>query len=342
MEGPEKLPEKLPGPDRIVGTDEFSEERVQLLFTEIIRNQKIELFEREKTLEERKIFYAIIEKIPDFVKEYGAERIKFLLEDQFHILDGSKQDFEQVQQFLEDGIGGTYSLDGRIDVLSENGEYLQIAHRLVHELMHANSFDSFTIKGHSSERGNASDIPLTRTVDGHEEKLSLARRRFGLEVFEKGERKLFKYLNEAVTEELTRRFCERYFPDINYINEEFEKYRFGNQYVRESNNVTVNGTMEEIQKPSSLYSYSKERFILGEFIQELYQNNGDSFESPEEIFKIFSRAMFTGKLLELARLIEKRGGKGSFRKMGEVDPDLVLQTIFDFYKKNGLNLKEEL
>lgn len=262
MEGPEKLPEKLPGPDRIVGMDEIDEEKLKLLLTKSMMEQEFESFEREKTLEEREIFYAIIEKIPNFIKEYGAERTKFFLANQLHILDESKQNSEQVQRFLEKGIGGTYSSSGRIDILSTDGEYLKTAHTLVHELIHANSFDSSTVKILPQDV----DAPLTRTIGGRIEKISLKHRRFGLEVFEKGENKLFTYLNEAITEELTRRFCERYFNDIPHVDTEFAKYSFENKAepieVPAQNNLTLDG-LNETSNKRQLFTYIKERTFLG-------------------------------------------------------------------------------
>ena len=49
----------------------------------------------------------------------------------------------------------------------------------------------------------------------------------------------------------------------------------------------------------------------------LYEENKDKFDSYEDLFKLFSAAMFKGDLLPIARLIEDTFGKGTFRKIGE-------------------------
>jgi len=51
-------------------------------------------------------------------------------------------------------------------------------------------------------------------------------------------------------------------------------------------------------------------------ISEIYQRNKGEFGSEEEIFKTFAKAVLTGRLMELARLIDNTYGKGSFRKLG--------------------------
>ena len=65
------------------------------------------------------------------------------------------------------------------------------------------------------------------------------------------------------------------------------------------------------------YSYFKERAALKKLIQTLYEKNEDEFESEEEVFNLFAKAAISGRLLPVARLIEKTFGKGSFRELGE-------------------------
>ena len=51
-------------------------------------------------------------------------------------------------------------------------------------------------------------------------------------------------------------------------------------------------------------------------IDDLYLKNKGSFESKEDVFDLIAKAVLTGRLLSVARLMEKTHGKGSFRKLG--------------------------
>jgi len=65
-------------------------------------------------------------------------------------------------------------------------------------------------------------------------------------------------------------------------------------------------------------SYQKEREVLDEFVEEIYEKNKEQFDSEEDVFKIFTQATIGGQLLPLARIWEKTYGKGSFRDLGKV------------------------
>ena len=58
---------------------------------------------------------------------------------------------------------------------------------------------------------------------------------------------------------------------------------------------------------------------LNKLVDELWEKNRDSYDDREEILRLFIEAGVTGKLLKVARLIEKTFGKGSFRELAEKD-----------------------
>jgi hypothetical protein len=64
------------------------------------------------------------------------------------------------------------------------------------------------------------------------------------------------------------------------------------------------------------HSYNDDRIIFHQLLNQLFVKNKDTFDSEEQIFNLFAKATLTGKLLPVARLIEKTFGKGSFRIMG--------------------------
>ena len=64
-------------------------------------------------------------------------------------------------------------------------------------------------------------------------------------------------------------------------------------------------------------SYRSERERLYTMLEEIQKANSEEFKSTDEVFNVFARAQLSGRLLPLARLIEKTYGKGSFRKLGK-------------------------
>jgi len=121
--------------------------------------------------------------------------------------------------------------------------------------------------------------------------IEVFQRRLGLEIVVEEKNALenyFKSLNEALTEILTEKFLV-----------------FFNQKRGLKNKNTVDG-------------YKKEKELLNTIIEVIFEKNKDKFENKEEIFKVFVKAMIEGRLLEIARLIEKSFEKGFFRKLGEL------------------------
>lgn len=117
--------------------------------------------------------------------------------------------------------------------------------------------------------------------------------RVGLEVHSRdGKNVYFKSLNEAVTEELTVRTL----PQI----------------------VEKPVLQDEKNKINSYPSYEKEREYLNDLIDVILKENKDKFKDRDEVFEIFSKAMMTGNILPLGRLVEKTLGKGSFRRIGKL------------------------
>jgi len=303
----EGINSRNPGPDRILGLGEQSEAHLRNKGAlEILEKQGLEAFEREKTPEEMEIIFNVLDRMPDFIREYGSVPERFVSAEQVHILDETKADSEEVRSMLESGTAGTYSpVSGRIKILPKQNDYLHMAHVLVHELVHANSFSSMSFDDSGAEGKKAS------------------LRRLGLSANEKGNTfpNLFKFLNEAVTEELTIRFCEKYFMDIRLTREAFNKYEREGKPAQVEEFGSTFSVVEKTMDPNNLYSYANERFRFASFAEAIFHNNKDRFESYEDVLKVFSQAMFTGNLLPIARLVEKTYGKGSFRKVGKTTED---------------------
>lgn len=126
-----------------------------------------------------------------------------------------------------------------------------------------------------------------------DEKECLGSYRVGLEVVSRdGKNLYFNFLNEAVTEELTLRTL----PQI----------------------VEQPVLQDEKSKINDYSSYEKGREYLNDLVDVIFRENEDKFKDRDEVFEIFFKAMMTGNILPLGRIIEKTLGKGSFRRIGEI------------------------
>ena len=103
------------------------------------------------------------------------------------------------------------------------------------------------------------------------------------------------------------------FPDVDDLierlngndNEEF-KFGFLDGYLKamfENDDVVMRERMDERKKLDSL-------------VDMILSSSKNEYTNRKEVIDVFMRANFSGKLLPLARLIEKSLGKGSFRSIG--------------------------
>lgn len=303
----EKLPkqERKSAVMRIVGGEEGLEQKGMLEAEKLFeKGQEFKEHEVEKTPEQKEIIAFLNEKLPEFIEKYGGQPLG-ISEDKVHVLP---EEF-----WKKAGIAGYYVPDPRESgVYIKQGKEIPLAaftKTLIHEFMHFNSFQSIT------------------TYKGE--------RRTGFSIYGKKDEKsfaYFKYVDEAVIEELTKRFCEEYLrqvPSLKKEREEFEKTRkkaieggfvpkkvaedIAYEVVREKNGEKTVAIVS--------YSYQKEREKLNILIDGLYEKNKDQFHLREEVFALFTKSLMSGRLLPLARLVEKTYGKGVFREIGEISGD---------------------
>ncbi|KKR23547.1 MAG: hypothetical protein UT53_C0014G0020 [Candidatus Yanofskybacteria bacterium GW2011_GWD2_39_48] len=190
----------------------------------------------------------------------------------------------------------------------------------MHELLHFNSFQSFQ----DANKGKKFHLERDEDEDDEKELVILGPRRIGFEIFSEKKNKVFFYnLNEAITEELIKRFDKRYFSRLTLTKREYEipgKRTEGGDHEIPADDLAVardfktkNGPPIKLREG---YGYSEEREKLNALIREIYVKNSESFSSEEDVFKIFAEAVMTGRLLKVARIIEKTFGKGNFRQLG--------------------------
>lgn len=75
------------------------------------------------------------------------------------------------------------------------------------------------------------------------------------------------------------------------------------------------------------YHRWSERRFLSEQIEKVFTASREKFNTKEQVFELFARAVFSGRMLPLARIVENALGKGSLRTIGENIPQKIHEEI---------------
>ncbi|MFA5986395.1 MAG: hypothetical protein WC819_03545 [Parcubacteria group bacterium] len=312
----ENTPERKTTISRALMKNKEDEEKALEFFADLFENQEFYGFEREKTDDESEIIDAVNEKMKDFVERYGGIYTK-ITADHIHIIDQKKLSKSNWSRFRdEDGsmCDGLYIMEiqGALINLFRHDDLVKFAKVLSHELIHLQEYQTVHAQWQDDEKS----------------KLHYHRRRDGMRIFgmqdKEGGYGYFEMLNEAVTEELARRFAVENFADIpaleagmNFRDETYpgfdETERISGTFVRELHKRGYEG----MSKWGTADVYLEERQFLNKLIDQIYEKSSEQFASREDVFAVFAKAHFTGHLLPLARLIEKTMGKGYLRKLAE-------------------------
>ncbi len=203
--------------------------------------------------------------------------------------------------------------------LCEQSAGIVFMEKIFHEMLHFKSYNALQI----IKEGNS----------------ELGEYRVGLTMHSRDNKEFyFVNINEAVTEEMTRIFIRKLSENSLFKKEIKQTIDIIKKYPREKsasgelifNNDTYfaeiikeRGGMEHIAAKE--FTYSRERKILDILIDKLFEINSDKFKRREDVFEVFAKSMMTGNILPLGRLIDGTFGKGTFRKIGELDDDIEAQ-----------------
>jgi len=333
MESMEPKFEKKSSIQRIVGGSDEEKEKVKSFLEERFTDQNIDETEEieglqkkelEKTTEEVEMIDLVNKETNKLLAKYDLPE-SVIPRQNVHIF--SQKNYEELRGRTEKSTGkahfASYSQAVFMRRINSNIIFTKEA---FHEFLHFKSYQAFQKQMTEEGRFNLY--------------------RLGLAFYSRdGKREYFRNLNEALTEELVKRF---YFNN----SEELKNNPLFKKEVEEIENIRKvfldNAKTKEDEKRAmdiieitpvrkkgfkkirEIYTFtnSEGRDMLNNLLDKLYQKNQDKFKDQEEVFDVFAKSMLDGNLLPVGKLVDRTLGKGSFRKIGELDNNIEEQNKF--------------
>jgi len=324
------MKEKLSSIDRVVGN--MSEEFRELVFkarADFFDNQKfkeLEGKEREKTPEEVRIISLANDLTNETIKKYGLKDFDIPAKN-IHIIE---------ERWLSGKASGIYNPTVQVVMMRDFRSKLAILYHSLHEMLHFKSY-------------NAQQLLLS--TEKNLKVPEIENYRVGIVVISRDGRKgYFNNLNEAITEEMTKRIILSVLEHPLVLDETIQtreilpqlEGRTSDNGMPLTNEDTLYAKIEkftEQDKESGLWkttisartnglAYFDERRILNKLMDKILEKNSEQFKDREEVFEVFAKAMITGNILPMGRLIDGTFGRGTLRKIGELDADIEGQEKF--------------
>src|SRR3989344_2407997 len=278
--------------DRIFGKFEAGKESARHLLAKEFKEQEYKYeTERQKTKEELEIIAFVNEFTNTVATNFGGQSLD-VQQKNVHVLDQSE--IEQLDKIFSQKEtthpSSIFIASLQAIVMSDKkGDLLAFTRELVHEMCHFKAFQSLEVR-----------------LDPDRKMWVGKNRRGGLAIEIKRDKQkeaAFVDLNEAIIEQLTGVILENLtksndLPDA--LKKQIEKV------PNEKREEKIFGAV-----------YVPEQLRLIDIAEKIYGKNRDRFKNAGEVLRLFYKSMFSGELLQVARLIEKTFGKGSFKKIGE-------------------------
>lgn len=300
-----------------------------------ILNQSAEMFaeqdfddleglELSKTSEELRIISLVNEVSNARRRKYGLSDFDIPPKN-IHIIEHEAWDIEETDAYHTPVLQSI--------ALREQPAKMVFAKKLLHEMVHFKAYGS------------------VQATSGREPKLEEYRN--GLCVASRdGHRMYLRSLDEAVTEEMVIRDCSTLFEDPIFAQDvnqtkavisshpdaladsgdplfnEDTFYALESIHDEESDGLEPVGSTEVTRIVIENFNYEEERKLLSTLMDKLLEKNRDKFQSLGEIFEVFARALMTGNILPLGRVVDGTFGHGTLRSIGELDHDISAQAGF--------------
>lgn len=277
--------EKISSIEKVIGKKLSEEKKGHIMreFQEKFSDQKFEElcgFERKKTPEEILIINLVNDATNELLNIFGLPEFN-IPPDNFHIMYEEKWK-ERVRKMVP-GTSAFFSWKNQGVAMREEETKLIFAVNTFHEMIHFKSRGILLIKGKNVQA-------------------SIAKYRLGLEVRKKSGNKLyFRHLNEAVTEDLARRFLRRFKGNPLFENEITETQRIRDEHFNaadsKGNPFFTEDTyfikpIDEKRFFKANFAFPQERKILNTLIDKIFERNKEEFKDREEVFKLLLRRCY--------------------------------------------------
>jgi hypothetical protein len=275
--------------NRFVGKEAQSEQpSLEDGFSHSSTTAKLADFEREIPPALEKAIERINTLLIAFLKDWGLE--EYVDIDAKKIVLGDIRRDEILREKARTS-SGTYHADStRIRILTpwEMGNYRSFVKTLAHEMIHMQSFQSWQVNFETNR---------------------LNQRRQGMRINHGEDSRSYDWLDEAITEELAKRFLNKHEKDIDVLGG-----------VRKP--AVILERVNKWHPAGDGHAYKEQRKFLQQIITGIHINGRKKYKNRDEVFRLFTNAALNGRLLPVARAIEKAQGRGSFSKLAELDINL--------------------
>jgi len=254
-------------------------------------------YEVKKTPEQREVLNFVIEQAEDFIGQYGVESQNIRPKDIYI----EKEKFWEKTN-LKDAYGVSMPLIGAIAIRQDENRITNstLAARTYHELMHNAAFGRLAIN--------------KRRAVGHHDWIA---ERGGVTVGEAKRGNAFLGdLNEAITAELEHRFMQEN-KDHPLFKEDFWKikHEISRRGAELANSLLEEENEEGVIEYFTNTSYARQRRKMHLMFDEIAEKNPDQFQNSEQVFEVFLKAYFSGRLLEISRLLKKTYGNRPLKEI---------------------------
>jgi hypothetical protein len=320
--------------------DEIKEEeikKIQRFYFEHIKNvfklftpeqiEKITALEYQKSPKEIRIINIANQLTSNLMKECGVEPYDIPVEN-VHILppelykDITKLSFIACSELSKGAL--------LFNALEFRNNPLFFCSVLTHELLHLKAYLSIEV----NEEVNESDV-------SDKNKVIVTPRRQGVSVHSTkkiGPQPYFDGLHEAIVAETQKRLLpkilelEDFKEEREWLNsddakrikkEDTKKYAKKNNIPEEDIPELEEDIIWISKLDHKVYrnSYFYQRKVLKYICEEIQKQFPDEFKNPDDVFKLFLKAHFTGNILEIGRRVAKTFGKLSLQALGMMGTD---------------------
>lgn len=293
-----------------------AKEIAPFIFQEKFENQRLLDFEREKTPNDLKIISLVNDVTNEIMEKYCHDNFDIPPENIHIITDDSEID-GQWSGVMNSDLQGIFVKEG------QSKSKTAFAEQIFHEIVHMKSYNAMNF------------------TSGEKLELKVYRSGF-LSASRDGKKTFFNNLNEAIVEEITKRNISNVLVDPIFseeMEETMETVALCNECGSESGEpfdsdeiyyakIVTDEQTDEAYLDALAFCYQDEREILNSLIEKIFQTNSGGFSDKDEVFEMFEKAVFTGNIIPIAKIIEKSFGKGTFRRIGELDYDIQNQKNF--------------